>query len=415
MGGLDFLNATEQTLLFLVSDALNGTSRKLEMDGLDWSALKYEAYYQTVSVLAFSRLNEKMCSSEDLGGIRNYLKLQMGRNIAVNKAHVFLHSVMHSAGIPYTIIKGAASAAYYPDPFVRSMGDVDFLINRSDYEKADALLTEKGFVRSDRGHFYHIVYEYNGCRYEMHFEPAGIPDGEIGAVVQGYLADILERAHEQSTVFGEIIVPSAFHHGLIMLLHMAHHMTTEGIGLRHLCDWAVFVKDFSDEEFCSVFEEKLCQIGLWDFTKLITRICILTLGCPEKSWAGERDIELEEGIVRDMFKGGNFGQKSGARTHESLLISNASKGGVDDKPMVNQFIESVNDIIYAKWPASKKCKLLLPFGWLFYLGRYVLRSLFGKRTKIEPKKIITEATTRRSLYGKLRLFVTDGKKQDGGE
>ena len=124
----------------------------------------------------------------------------------------------------------------------------------------------------------------------------------------------------------------------------------------------------------------------------MTRICTLILGCPEKSWAGKRDRELEEGIVRDMFKGGNFGQKSGARTHESLLISNASKGGIEKKPMVSQFIESVNDIIYAKWPASKKFKLLLPFGWLFYLGRYVIRSMFGKRPKIEPKKIAAEAT-----------------------
>lgn len=405
MDNLDFLNETEQTLLFLVSDALNGTSRALESDKVDWVALKYEAYIQTVSVLTFAKLKNGDCSDEELNSIRRFLKQQMNRNIAVNKAHVFLHSVMQSAGIPYTIIKGAASAAYYPDAFVRSMGDVDFIINRSDYERTDALLTEKGFMRSDRGHFYHIVYEYNGCRYEMHFEPAGIPDGKVGAVVHGYLADILDCTRGQETVFGYITVPSAFHHGLIILLHMSHHLTTEGIGLRHLCDWAVFVKVFSDDEFCDLFEEKLKKIGLWDFTRLMTRICTLILGCPEKSWAGERDRELEEGIVRDMFKGGNFGQKSGARTHESLLISNASKGGIEEKSMVGQFIESVNDIIYAKWPASKRFKLLLPFGWLFYLGRYVVRSMLGKRPKIEPKKIAAEATQRKELYEKLNLFV----------
>lgn len=405
MGNLDFLNETEQTLLFLVSDALNGSSHELDTDKLNWVALKYEAYIQTVSVLAFSKLNKDVCGEDELNGIRNYLKQQMNRNIAVNKAHVFLHCVMQSAGIPYTIIKGAASAAYYPDAFVRSMGDVDFLINRSDYERTDALLTEKGFKRSDRGHFYHIVYEHNSCRYEMHFEPAGVPDGKVGAVVQGYLADILDCTHEQETVFGEITVPSVFHHGLIMLLHMSHHMIAEGIGLRHLCDWAVFVKDFSDDEFCSVFEEKLREIGLWDFAKLITRICTLTLNCPEKSWAGESDKELEEGIVKDMFKGGNFGQKSSSRTHESLLISNASKGGIEEKSTVGQFIESVNDIVYAKWPASKKFKLLLPLGWLFYLGRYVIRSIFGKRPKIEPKKIAAEATQRKKLYEKLNLFL----------
>ena len=411
MANREFLTATERALLFLVSDALNGTEHKLVADKPDWADLKREAYYQTVSVLAFSKINKDMCGDEELVSIRNYLKVQMGRNIAVNKAHVFLHSVLQSAGIPYTIIKGAASAAYYPDAFVRSMGDVDFLINRSDYEKADALLIEKGFTRSDRGHFHHIVYEYDGCRYEMHFEPAGIPDGRVGAVVQGYLADILDCARVHETIFGEIVVPSVFHHGLIMLLHMSHHMTTEGIGLRHLCDWAVFVKDFADDEFCSLFEEKLTAIGLWDFTKLITRICMLILDCPEKSWAGESDRALEEGIVRDMFKGGNFGQKSGARTHESLLISNASKGGIEEKSMVGQFIASVNDVIYAKWPLSKKFRLLLPFGWLFYLGRYVLRSVLGKRPKIEPKKIAAEATQRKKLYEKMNLFILKDDNQ----
>lgn len=405
MSKLDFLSETEQALLVLISDALHGTENKIDFDTVDWTLLKYEAYIQTVSVLAFSKLNKDTCNEEELNGIRNYLKPQMSRNIAVNNAHIFLHSVMQSAGIPYTIIKGAASAAYYPDAFVRSMGDVDFLINRSDYERTDALLIEKGFVRSDRGHFYHIVYEYNGCRYEMHFEPAGIPDGKVGAVVHGYLADLLECAREQETVFGKIVVPSAFHHGLIMLMHMSHHLTTEGIGLRHLCDWAVFIKAFSEEEFCGIFEEKLKAIGLWDFTKLMTRICTLIFGCPQKAWAGEHDSELEEGVIRDIFKGGNFGQKSSARTHESLLISNASKGGIEEKSMVAQFIDSVNDVVYAKWPASKRFKLLLPFGWLFFLGRYVIRSILGKRPKIEPKKIAAEATQRKELYEKLNLFV----------
>ena len=97
MGNWDFLNSTEQTLLFLVSDALNGNARPLDTDKLDWTALKYEAYIQTVSVLAFAKINSEFCSEEELGSIRRFLQMQMSRNIAVNKAHVFLHSVMHSA------------------------------------------------------------------------------------------------------------------------------------------------------------------------------------------------------------------------------------------------------------------------------------------------------------------------------
>lgn len=46
-----------------------------------------------------------------------------------------------------------------------------------------------------------------------------------------------------------------------MLLHVAGHLINTGIGLRHLCDWAVFVAKFSDEGFCEMFEDKLKAVG----------------------------------------------------------------------------------------------------------------------------------------------------------
>ena len=52
-------------------------------------------------------------------------------------------------------------------------------------------------------------------------------------------------------------MPSHFHHGLNLLLHTNQHLLGEGLGLRHLCDWAVFAAGFSDEEFRELFEEKL--------------------------------------------------------------------------------------------------------------------------------------------------------------
>lgn len=48
---------------------------------------------------------------------------------------------------------------------------------------------------------------------------------------------------------GNMVCPSDFHHGLILLLHTSHNMLGERIGLCHLCDWTVFVNSFTKDKF----------------------------------------------------------------------------------------------------------------------------------------------------------------------
>ena len=72
--------------------------------------------------------------------------------------------------------------------------------------------------------------------------------------------------------------------------------------------------------------------------------------------------------------------------------------------MLGQFFESANNIVYNNWKISKKLKFLLPFGWILYGGRYIIRSLLGKRPKIRPQKVAKEASERIEIYSLLNLF-----------
>ena len=51
----------------------------------------------------------------------------VAQNVNVKYMHTWLHVVMASAGIPYCTLKGVTSAAYYPSPLFRAMGDVDLI------------------------------------------------------------------------------------------------------------------------------------------------------------------------------------------------------------------------------------------------------------------------------------------------
>jgi hypothetical protein len=64
----------------------------------------------------------------------------------------------------------------------------------------------------------------------------------------------------------------------------------------------------------------------------------------------------------------------------------------------------MNHIVYLNWPISVKAKVLLPLGWFFYGGRYMIRVLIGKRKGINITKMVSSAMERREIYKDLHLY-----------
>ncbi len=390
----------EQILLDLLSNSMFGSNREICCDAVKWPLVWREAYMQAVSLLAFSGEAPENCGEPLLQKIREKLKDDVRSVIHVNKQHIRLHSILTKAGIPYVILKGAASAAYYKDPLLRAMGDVDFLVSEADIEKACKVLEENGLTRNPKEHEKHIVYYDDEGNFEMHIVPAGVPKGETGEKVKLLFKDILADARMHNTAFGTICMPSDFHHGLVILLHTCCHLTSEGIGLRQLCDWAAFVSTFSDKAFCDLFQEKLKSVGLWKFAKILTSACVECFGIAMPQWAENTDGDVVNGIIADIFKSGNLGQKNADSVKESLLVTTEKS----KKAVIKHFVSSINEIVYFYWQFTKKFKIFLPLGWLFVGTRYLFNVLRGKRSKIDIKKLKSGTAARTSLYEKIELF-----------
>ena len=395
------LREYEKILLDILANNLFDAGRTVSLSEDDLSAVWCEAYAQAVSLMAFHNSDYKNLSKEKCEHIRKKLNRTISDNAKVDYEHVHICEIMKKAGIPCTILKGFASALYYPDPLMRSMGDVDFLVDTENFEEANRLLIENGYQPTGKNHDVHDVYIGKVCRCEMHFQPSGIPEGKAGVKVRKYLSGLLEESQTVQTELGEITVPSTFHHGLIILLHMCHHLTGDGLGLRHLCDWAVFLGTIGEEKFIETFEKPLKDIGLWDFAKIMTYISCRYLGLDETDFSKDADKELADYILIDIIIGGNFGQKKADRSHESLLISSKNEKKVS---MLRQFFISANSIVYHNWKAARRFKILLPIGWIFFGGRYLIRSLLGKRPKVRPNKVAKHASERIDIYSRLNLF-----------
>lgn len=329
-------------------------------------------------------------------------------NVRRDCEHKEAHRLLEKARIPYVILKGSASAFYYPEPLARTMGDVDLLVSKSDFNNIDFVLRENGFeAEKTNEHECHVAYhrkKYGGLSiWEVHWQPNGIPKGEIGDKIRKYLMDIVDSA-ECHTSQGAYMLPTPFHHGLIMLLHVATHLINTGIGLRHLCDWAVFVDKFTDVEFCDLFEEKLKNVGLWKFAQLLTQLSMKYLGCAEKKWCGEADDDYLEEMMADIFAGGNFGIKDTNRINQAKLLSNAGKGSVDGTSFLKQFILTMNEKARMGMPVAVKFSVLLPVAWIYVGVRHIVRIKQKKRPNINVKDMVIGAADRKEIYRKFCLF-----------
>ncbi|MBR3640519.1 MAG: nucleotidyltransferase family protein [Oscillibacter sp.] len=396
----------QDVLLRLLSKAL--FDRTVDVPETDWAKLAREAEMQTVSQLAYSALDEKRLPSELAARWKERVLSGVANNVRVAYDHALLHEWMSEAGIPYAVLKGCASAAYYPDPLYRSMGDVDFLVPEDALEAAGRVMERQGLTPWEEEHISHIVYRRQGAYFEMHFRVAGLPNGAAGERIREYMADVFEKATVQPIENGRASLPAPFHHGLVLLLHTCHHLTGEGVGLRHLCDWGVFENRFSDAEFRALFEEKLKAVGLWRFAQVLTLACVKYLGAPKREWAEAAEGETVDGLMADILAGGNFGRKDGTRQTQTLLISDRGKNGVGKTGMTAQFTESINSFICQKWPAARKNKLLLPAGWLYFGGRRLIREVTAKK-KTDVKRLVNTAAERRDLYRKLHIY----EREDG--
>jgi hypothetical protein len=400
------LTDTQKHLMDLIASVL--FLKPLECpEDVDWALLRKEAHAHAVLPLAFSAAKQWIPKEEQTGWkcLSDHILMS---NLKVSFEHAQVHNLLTSQGIPYVILKGLASASYYPEPLLRTFGDVDFLVRQEDLGRAGILLSDIGFQAEEDAGGIHIGYyrkaeDGSVSNWEMHYMVNGVPSGSVGEKIKAELADIFETALDYEEGNGTVKIPDAFHHGLILLLHTASHLTSEGIGLRHLCDWLVFADHFTDEEFTEIFEEKLKAAGLWNFAQLLTLCGIRYLGCPPKEWAGEAKEELLEALICDICNGGNFGKKDADRYQQIKYISNRGERTVDDKGVFQQLLNTLYKKTRSECTFVKKIPVLLPIGMVCTALQYLMLVLRGERL-MDQKATLEKAAWRKGIYKEFGLF-----------
>ena len=290
--------------------------------------------------------------------------------------------------VPFVILKGTSAAQYYPNPLYRLMGDIDIMTNRGeDFEAAYDALIKAGYrvvKNCDR----EIGLAKNGIIVEVHRYFASLNDVEKAK----YLDDLIIENINPSHVLPDLI------NGLVILEHISQHLEN-GLGLRQIIDWMMFVHKCLPEDKWPEFQQMARQIGLEMLAIVSTRMCELYLGLPERSWCQSADKRLCEQLMDYVLACGNFGKKRINDSDTVEFILSRSR----NPQLTYRLLQQRGEV---NWGAAKKHPILRPFAWIYQAGRYFIRGLKRDNALYEFSIEYAEAKKRIELFEALGVKQT---------
>lgn len=299
-----------------------------------------------------------------------------------------------SISVPYVILKGTSSAQYYPYPELRTLGDIDLMPSRTDFEVVCNELINDGFVeitskeKEERGR--HRCFKKLGILIEVHAFFAVLLDPEKAKLLDDLILDNLTPSH---------LLPDEIN-GLVLLEHIYQHLEA-GLGLRQILDWMMYVDKCLTDEKWLVFKQLARNVGLEKLAIAITRMCEIYLGLAERQWCNKaKDDECRQ-LMEYVMECGNFGNKMHS---EEDISKNVFTLASTPKATFRLLQERGQQ----NWKAVRKCSFLKYFAWIYQAGRYGFRGLRRKGAVSKIKNEYFAAKKRRTLFE--ALDVKQGSK-----
>jgi len=244
-------------------------------------------------------------------------------NKRINERIKKLIELFHKENIKYVVVKGQSLLPIYTNPDVRLPGDIDLYVSEEDFDRCINLLKAEYRVERDYNEK-HITFQVDDIQIEVHFRLLLLPTVRK----QRYWDALVEKdINKNKTIEIEgtcihTLTPTV--NTAYLFIHIYHHFLKEGIGLKQLCDLALFIHKNKNEINWSRLNDLLFSLGyakaFGAFCHLMIDILRLPQGDIPRSLRGRTDLYTRS-ILKIILSGGNFGQASRRRHYYGILRS----------------------------------------------------------------------------------------------
>lgn len=356
------MTESERYIVSLTRAAVFDTEPQNPPDGADYTYIYDKALEQNISGLLASAILRLPKDSQPQNA-EAWRKIMMQTMLAMSVRFAEFERMMKILlGNKLFVIslKGAVVRGLYPVPEMRTMGDFDVLLKKSDRRAVEELFRENGYtLRRDtlftEAHKGGVCWElFISLESEFKIKPSDW-DNEL-------------RRNTVTAQNGiEILSPT---YALIYtIVHMAKHLLESGCGIRALLD-AVLIMEKCEIDYDKVYEACSAQ----GYEQIYA--CVMLMA---KQYYGIDTPEVQEavdceGVLDYMLNYGIFGYTEDGNV---LLVQSVKRGGEEVGAIRRMFFPPLK-MIWHKYRYLKKAPFLLPVAWIHRL----LRALFVKKYSI---------------------------------
>lgn len=180
------------------------------------------------------------------------------------------------AGCRVMVMKGQANGLSYPNPLHRSPGDIDCYLFEN-YDRGNEIARKVG-ANVDEGWYKHSQISYKDELFENHQYFVHTREGKRSKSLQKELVETLNVDQWAFFPDSSIFLPPAQWNAMFLIHHACGHFITEGLRLKQVLDWAMFLQKEQDKVDWERFYAYCNRHHLRRFADSITAICVKHLG-----------------------------------------------------------------------------------------------------------------------------------------
>ena len=240
------------------------------------------------------------------------------QNIKLFQDSVKVCQNFENEGFANCILKGQGNALLYPDPYMRTPGDIDIYLagGRKRVMQYINKVCPNQVMR-----YHHVDFPVMKTAIEVHFTPSYMFFPIHNSRMQKWFGKVMDLQCSNVVTlpdgYGEITVPTMSFNVIYILSHLYRHVFTEGIGLRQLLDYYFVVMMWhtdltnltdSDSADLAALQRELKRLGLWKFAGAVMYVLHEVFGLEEDMMIVPMNEKEGMFLLDEIMRGGNFGQ-----------------------------------------------------------------------------------------------------------
>lgn len=213
-------------------------------------------------------------------------------------------------GFDSCVLKGQGVATYYPNPLLRTSGDIDIWLSCGREKIYDFARTRVGLQGITYQHIHYPLFE--DVEVEVHTTPGSLSSPWLNDKLQRYFKDSFSEQGSHYVALpdgvGEMPHPTVEFDLVYLLLHMYKHLTGEGIGLRQMMDYYYVLQQPLSEEARQQVVRRIEDFKMMRFARATMYVMREVFGLEEEYLLVAPDEKAGRFLLDEIMQAGNFGK-----------------------------------------------------------------------------------------------------------